>query len=99
MKTFLFPIMIVGFVAVLGSWFLLGEIINNSYATLSIRFSHSFFNVFTLVPLSIIGLGVAIIFWGIFLREFNKGVRLEITVFSILVMLVGVSVFGFYLLD
>lgn|GEM_PF-2898501 len=99
MKTLRLPILLVGSAAMIGMYFLLGFVLNNSYATLATRFSQSFFNIFTVVPFSIIGLGCMIIVWGVFIRKFDGKIRKQVVLFSILVMLVGFSVFGFYLLD
>lgn len=87
-----------GSAASLGMYYLMSMILNNSYATLEARLSQSFFNIFTLVPFSIICLGCAILVWCIFFRKFEV-IRRQVVVFSILVMVVGFSVFGFYLID
>lgn len=91
--------LLVGSAAAVGMYFLLGTMLNNSYATLSARFSQSFFNAFTLIPFSIIGLGCVILVWCIFFCKFDGVLRKQVVLFSILVILVGFSVFGFYLLD
>jgi len=99
MKNLLLPILLVGSAALVGMYYLVSIIINNSYETLALRFSQSFFNIFTLIPLSIIGLGWIILVWSISFRKFSKEIRQQSTLFSILVMIFGFSTFGFYLLD
>ena len=90
--------LLVGSVASLGMYQLLWLVLNNSYATLSARLSQSFFNIFTLVPFSIIGLGSVILVLCVILHKFEV-IRRQVIVFSILVMVVGIDVFGFYLID
>ena len=87
-----------GGTASLGMYYLMSIILNNSYATLETRLLQSFFNIFTLIPFSIIGLGCVMLVWCIFFHKFEV-IRRQIVVFSILVMVVGFSIFGFYLLD
>jgi len=99
MKTLLIPILLVGSVATAGVYFLLSLIANNPYGTLAYRLSHQFFTVYTILPLSIITLGCIILVWCIFFRKFNKDIRIQITIFSTLVILVGFSTFGLYLID
>ncbi|CUR51367.1 membrane protein of unknown function [Nitrosotalea devaniterrae] len=98
MKILHLAILLVGSAATVGTYFLFGIALNNSYTTLAARFSQSFFNIFTFIPFSIIGLGCAILVWCVFLHKFEI-MRKQVIVFSILVMVVGVDVFGFYLLD
>ncbi|MGI0018187.1 MAG: hypothetical protein ACREA1_05720 [Nitrosotalea sp.] len=99
MKTLYLPMLLVGSAAAAGLYFLFELVLNNSYVTLSTRFSQSFFNVFTIVPFLIICLGCTILVWFIFFRKFDGILRKQVILFSILVMIVGFSVFGFYLLD
>lgn len=99
MKSLYLPMLLVGSAAAVGMYFLFGIVLNNSYATLSTRFSQSFFNIFTIVPFLIIGLGCTILVWCTFFRKFDGILRKQVILFSILVMIVGFSVFGFYLLD
>ena len=99
MKNLVLPILLVGSAALVGMYLLVGIIIDNSYETLALRFSQSFFNIFTLIPLSIIGLGWIILVWGLLFRKFSKDIRQQVALFSILVIIFGFSTFGFYLLD
>ena len=99
MKNLHLPILLMGGASSIGMYYLVNILLNNSYATISARFSQSFFNVFTIIPFLIIGLGCVILVWCIFFRKFDGIMRKQIVLFSILVILVGFSVFGFYLLD
>jgi hypothetical protein len=90
--------LLVGSAASLGMYQLLWLVLNNSYATLSTRLSQSFFNIFTLVPFSIISLGYVILVLCVFLHKFEV-IRRQVIVFSILMMVVRIDSFGFYLLD
>jgi hypothetical protein len=79
---------------------LFGTITNNSPQTLTLRFSQSFFNIFTLISASVIVLGSVILFMAINERKIrNKQVTLQIILIGSVIIFLGFGVFSFALID
>jgi succinate dehydrogenase hydrophobic anchor subunit len=79
---------------------LFGTITNNSQQTLTLRFSQPFFNIFTLIPISVIVLGSVILFMAINERKIrNKQVTFQIILIGSVIIFLGFGVFSFYLID
>jgi hypothetical protein len=98
MKTLYLPIILVGCVASVGLFELSWILVNNSQETLFLRFSHSFFTIFTLVPFSIIGVGL-VTFLTVFTRKYDAKIKSQMILFGSMVILVGIETFGMYLVD
>lgn len=97
MKGFYLPIILVASVAFVGLFELSWLLANNSQTTLELRFSQTFFNIFTLIPFSIMGMGVVVLSL-VFRRKYAEK-RFQIVLFGVLVILVGFGTFSFYLID
>jgi hypothetical protein len=98
MKTLYLHIILVGCVASVGLFELSWILVSNSQETLSLRFSHSFFTIFTLIPFSIIGVGL-VTFWLVFAKKYDAKIKSQMILFGSMVILVGIETFGMYLLD
>jgi hypothetical protein len=98
MKTFLLPIILVASVASVGLVELSWLFVNNSQATLSTRLSQSFFTIFTIIPLSMIGTGIAIAVFS-YRKNYERKIKLQMILFGILVILAGCGAFSLNLLD
>jgi sulfite exporter TauE/SafE len=98
MKTLYLPIILVSGLAVVGMTELLWLFANNSQATLELRFSHTFFNIFTLVPFSIMGIGIAALTL-VFRKKYISKIRFQIILFGVIVIFAGLGTFSLYLID
>lgn len=79
---------------------LFGTMTNNSQQTLELRFSHEFFNIFTIIPLLVIVLGSVILFLAFKERRIReRPVTLRLVFIGIIVTFRGFGVFSFYLID
>ncbi len=68
--------------------------------TLTLRFCQNFFSVFSLIPTSIISLGGTIVLLGLGERKIHAGnVTCGIIASGSFMILIGLGIFGFYLLD
>ena len=77
-----------------------GEITGNSQETLTLRFSQSFFSIFTLIPLSVIALGIVIVFLCIKERKTrNKQVTFLTALIGSVITCLGFGIFSFELFD
>jgi succinate dehydrogenase hydrophobic anchor subunit len=101
MKTLHFLIIGISVIGGIGPALILSEIItNNSQETLTLRFSQSFFNIFTLIPLLIIALGSIIMVIAICERKIRtKQVTTLMILIGSVILFLGFGVFGFYLID
>jgi len=101
MKTLHFVILGIAIVGGIGPVLILfGEITNNSQDTLKLRFSQSFFNILTVVPLSVISLGTVILFMSIKERKIrNRQVTLQIILIGLVIIFLGFGIFSFYMMD
>lgn len=71
-----------------------------SLDTAKLRFSQNFFNIFTILPLSVITLGGIIIFYGIQDKKIQDSkISRKLIIIGIIIILLGSTIFGFYLID
>jgi hypothetical protein len=71
-----------------------------SLDTAKLRFSQNFFSIFTLIPLSVIALGVIIIFYGFKEKKIQDSqISNKLIMIGITVIFLGFATFGFYLID
>ena len=91
------PLVIPAFILIIGLYFVFSIA---PVDTLMLRFSQTFFNVFTVMPFSIITLGGVIIFYA--LRE--RQIQIKNTTFAMIdigaiIVLMGLGIFIFYVVD
>jgi hypothetical protein len=68
--------------------------------TLALRFSQSFFNILTVVPLSVVGFGALVIRRGIMEKKIHDASTTYATVdIGATIVLLGLGFFVFYVLD
>ncbi len=91
------PLIILAFVLAVGLYFALSMV---SVDTILLRLSLNFFNIFTLIPISIIIFGGAVISFAIRERQIQrKSTTFALIDIGAVIVLIGMGLFIFYVID
>lgn len=96
----LLPFVIISVIMLLSSNFQYVSAEIPSLDTAKLRFSQNFFTIFTILPLSMIGLGGVIIFYGLYEKKIQKNdITNKLILIGSIIILLGFVMFIFYLID